>query len=250
MPPITSPIDQFHYPMFRRNRYRLIGASRAPTPAPELPQPHYRKRRLQIDTEPKPQPYQYGAVGSATSRGTSQPGTPRQSSMYSQSRSPSASPRMSMGGMPTPTFLPSTALNPGPSQPSTRPPTPGYFSTNAPAAYHINPRQSWPAYGSPSDDAHEADVQGSPTMSRSRRPSRLSMTFASWDSTMEGRPLSSRTASMSKSMRGEGLVQSPVSEHPPEVPEPEADREGRRTSALYVVNADPTVPLGSAEALS
>lgn len=207
----------------------------------------YRQRGPPAPVEPiEPKPYRYGAVGSVRSQGGSNPGTPRESSVYSHSVSPttprsfagSASPRLSMsfsqGGAPTPPIVPATALTPGPSQPSSRPDTPGYFGQLPPSAFNI--RQSWPLYNGSSDDSYDgSDPRSSPTfgLRGERRPSRLSLTLANWNPTaeLEGRrrAVSSRTVSMNMSTPVD-----PV-RTPPAVSK---DVEERRQSALFVVNAD------------
>ena len=218
-----------------------------------------------------PKPYEYGAVGSVRShshgRDGSLPGTSRQSSLHSHGHSPttprtlsyagSGSVRLSMGGSPTPPLMASTAINPGSSQPSSRPSTPGYFGYSPPpsAFLYNNGRQSWPMYHGASDDGgHDgqglmgspppstavseshAFTSSSPSPRRERRPSRLSLTFSNCEVAASGGEGtrsggSSRSASMSMSMNMHG-------DHTRSPSTSTEGRDERRKSVLFVVNGD------------
>ncbi|PSR80404.1 hypothetical protein PHLCEN_2v6737 [Hermanssonia centrifuga] len=238
-------------------RKRAVILSRSPSPLPDISQMSYtgRSRTQMPDPTIEPKPYRYGGLGSTNSYGGSRPGTIRRSSMYSSHSPPptsphsyagSPSPRLSsfsQGGAPTPPLLAGTALNPGPSQPSSRPSTPGYFSPHPhqgpPSAY----RQSWPLFGAAGEEDRESqvDVPGSPTfgMRNERRPSRLSLTLANWNpgAEEEGRT-GSRSVSMSMSgMSAHGGIEAAPRSETASL-EGEPDSRSPRTTTLFVVNSD------------
>lgn len=158
----------------------------------------------------EPQQYQYGALGSVNSYGSSANSARHRSSMNSlgphspRSLAGTSSPRLSFsqGNSPTPPFFPSTTMLPGQSQPSlsrpstgtqfgqssSRPPTPGFFFQQAPPS-SFPTRQTWSGCGSGTeDDRSSSEGHGSIALAPSGRlPSRTSLTMD-----RRGRPPSSR----------------------------------------------------------
>jgi hypothetical protein len=218
-------------------------------PSPDLPPMAYHSRPSSAmpDDSTQRKPYHYGglALGSVHSHGSSRPSSPRvRSSLYSQGEPatppPSQRNRSSTGlsfthsGAPTPPLFASTAIAPGPSQPPSRPSTPGPFHASAgaggapPSAFA---RQSWPRYA---DDEPDGPAFGG--VVRERRPSRLSLTLSTWEGTREsgehGEGPSRRSTSASLRAGGADVARSAsVSTDVHHVLEPSR-------STLFVVNSE------------
>lgn len=205
----------------------------------------YRSDAVRPDGSMERRPYVYGALGSPNSY-VDRPTTPRgQSSLYSQGGIPStphsgnnrSSTRLSFtrSGAPTPTFFASTAIQPGQSQPSSRPSTPGHFYPQSQSAPPSAFRQSWPRYSG--DD--EPEASSSPTgFTRERRPSRLSLTLSMMEDSRESGEAQDKPASMSRrsttqSLGGAGgdVARSSSTSTDAHVPEPSR-------STLFVVNSE------------